>query len=305
VTKMRFHTTLGAALTLCLAATALAQTPPAGNIDERVRQQLRLPTEREQTDALMSGDSDLVLLRRTQLFNAHASLDLTHTSNAYLAPDDRIADQFGQAQLGVGFATRIAEKVDVFADLTVVAVRYRDEDSLDYSAASGALGAAMDVGPVTVSAVWQPSMVFDRGFSHRQLTSHRLRLSGSRPFLLGEVTIQPEVHVERAITNPSDYKAWAGGISLTASEPLSQRIPLLAYVTAGYDRRVFDDYFEAFVGVKRKDNSVSAGAGVIWRPLPFGEVRASYTYGHNGSTSDVNRYTAHSGALGLSATLRF
>jgi outer membrane receptor protein involved in Fe transport len=59
------------------------------------------------------------------------------------------------------------------------------------------------------------------------------------------------------------------------------------------------------VGVKRKDDNFSAGAGVVWRPLPWGEVRASYSYGHNGSTSDVNRYDSHSGVLGLSGTLRF
>lgn len=303
--RARLHTGLGALLLLCCATAALAQAPPQGNLDERVRQQLRLPSERERAEALMSGDSDLVLLRRTQLFNVHGSLDFSTTSNAYLAPEDGISDQFGQAQVGIGFATRIAGKVDVFADLAMVSVRYFNEDSLDYGAATGLLGASMDAGKFKVSATYQPSMVFDRDFAHRQLTSHRLRLSASLPFQLGTVTVQPDVHVERAITNPSDYKAWTGGVSVTASEPLSQRIPLLAYVTAGYDRRVFDDYFEAFVGVKRKDNNVNAGAGVAWRPLPFGEVRASYSFGHNGSTSDVNRYKSHSGTLGLSAALRF
>lgn len=297
---------LGALVALCLASSAMAQTaPPAGNLDERVRQQLRSPTEQERTDALMSGDADLILLRRTQLFNVHSSFDINHTSNAYLAPSDRISDQFAQLQVGVGLATRIDGKIDVFADLSLASVRYLDEKALDYSSISVALGAGMKVGKVNVSASYQPSVVYERDFGNRQLTSHRLRLAGSQSFKLGAVTVEPEIHLERAITNPSDYKAWTAGVSLTASEPLSQAIPLLAYVNAGYDRRIFDDYFEAFVGVKRRDNNLSAGTGIIWRPRAWGEVRASYSYGHNGSTSDVNRYTAHSGTLGLSAALRF
>lgn len=294
-----------AVLALGLSAAAAAQAPPPGNIDERVRQQLRLPDERDRVEALMTGDADLVLLRRTQLFNAHGGLDVSTTTNAYLAPSAGKSDQFLQAQMGAGAATRIADKVDVFVDISAVAVRYFNEISLDYNAASVALGASIDLDEVRLSATYQPSMVFNREFGDRQLTSHRLRLAASRPVLLGSVTVEPEVHLERAITKPSDYKAWTGGVSLTASEPLSQRIPLLAYVTAGYDRRVFDDYFEAFVGVKRKDDNLSAGTGVIWRPLPLGEVRASYNFGHNGSTSDVNRYTSHTGTLGLSASLRF
>jgi hypothetical protein len=163
----------------------------------------------------------------------------------------------------------------------------------------------MDAGIFKVSATYQPSMVFDRDYAHRQLTSHRLRLSASLPFEFGNVSVQPDVHVERAITNPSAYKAWTAGVSVTLSEQLSQRIPLLAYVNAGYDRRVFDDYFEAFVGTQRKDDSINAGAGVVWRPVAFGEVRASYSFGRNGSTSDVSRYKSHSGVLGVSAALRF
>jgi hypothetical protein len=68
---------------------------------------------------------------------------------------------------------------------------------------------------------------------------------------------------------------------------------------------MFDDYFEAFVGVKRKDDGFGAGTGVIWRPAPWGEVRLSYSFGRNASTSDVNRYTSHTGTLGLSGALRF
>lgn len=303
--NMRLHAACIAVLGLGVSMLAAAQTPPAGNLEERVRQQVRLPEERERMEALMTGDADLVLLRRTQLFNAHGSFDLSTTNNAYLAPESGASDLFAQAQVGIGMATRIADKVDVFADLSATAVRYFNEAALDYNAASGSLGASYAMKWAKVGFTYAPSMVFDREFGHKQLTSHRLRLSASQTVQVYDVNVEPEVHVERAITNPSDYKAWTAGLSVTASRQMSQRYPLLAYVNAGYDRRVFDDYFSGFLGLKRKDDNVSAGAGLVWRPLPWGEVKASYSYGHTGSTSDVNRYSAHTGTVGLSGSLRF
>jgi hypothetical protein len=119
------------------------------------------------------------------------------------------------------------------------------------------------------------------------------------------INIEPEVHGERSITRPTDFSAWSGGGSMTLSAPLSKTVPIFAYAQAGYDRRSFDDYFTAFVGTKRLDDNLSASVGVVWRPRSWGEVRASYSYGRNWSTSDVNRYSAHSGTLGINATARF
>jgi hypothetical protein len=298
---------LALALAVLLAPVpALAQVaPPPGNIDERIRQQLPPPTERERTDALMTGDTDILLLRKTQLFTLSGGFEISQTSNAYLSPIDARADTFAQGQIGIGIGTRIGGKVDVFASAALVGVRYFEEKALGYNALSGAIGARAAFGPVDVTATYQPSLVFTRDFGSRQLTSHRLRLGASLPFRLRGVTVEPEIHGERAITHPGDYSAWSGGGSLTLSRPLSKTRPILAYAQIGYDRRSFDNYFEAFVGTKRLDDNLSAGAGVVWRPKRWAEVRASYNFGRNWSTSDVNGYTAHSGTIGLSAALRF
>jgi hypothetical protein len=282
-----------------------AATPPAGNIEERSRQQIRPQTDRDREDALMTGDSDIVLLRRTQLFNLHASVDMSVTDNAYLSPFHRKSDGFVQAQVGIGFATKIADRVNVFADASVVTVRYFDERQLDYSAFAGLLGVSTNVGRINIAASWQPSVVFNRDFGHRQLTSHRFRLTASTAFKLRGLNLEPELHAERAITNPSAYRAWSGGGSFTLSRLVSSKAHILAYAQLGYDRRSFDNYFEAFVGTKRKDDNLNAAVGLLWRPNGWGEVRASYSFGRNWSTSDVNRYRAHSGAVGIAGTLRF
>lgn len=291
---------------LFAASPAFAQpAPPQGNIEERVRQQVRLPTENERKEALITGDTDVLLLRRTQLFNLTGSLDITGTSNAALSADNVRPDSFIQGQIGLGIGTRIGNKVDVFANTSIVGVRYFNEKALDYNAISAVVGARAGFGRFGVTATYQPSLVYNRDFSTRQLKTHRLRLGVSMGWDIRGVGIEPEIHGERAITHPGDYSAWNGGGSLTVSSPLSKTHPILAYARIGYDRRNFDNYFEDFVGTKRVDDNLSAGAGILWRPRNWGEVRASYNFDRNWSTSDVNRYEAHASTLGIAATVRF
>jgi hypothetical protein len=294
---------------VALAATTpvFAQTaaPPPGNIDDRVRQQVRTTTEAERQEALLTGDSDILLLRRTQLFSLTGALDITATSNAALAPLDERRDSFAQGQAGIAIATRIGDKVDVFASTALVGVRYFKEKALDYTAISGVVGARVGLGRLAVTATYQPSLVFNRDFSRRQLTAHRFRLGASLGLRFRGISIEPEIHGERAITHPADYSAWSGGGSLTLSAPLSASRPIFAYVQAGYDRRSFDDYFSAFVGTRRLDDNLSAGVGLVWRPRRWGELHVNYSFGRNWSTSDVNAYKVHSGTLGITATLRF
>lgn len=291
---------------LALALPAYAQAvPPGNNIDDRLRQQVRVPTQSEREEAILTGDTDIVLTRRTRLFTVSGSVDLTETSNAFLAPTSRVADTYGQAQFSIGAGTRIGGKVDVFTSIGMVGIRYFNHTALNYNAFTALVGARTNLGRLAVTASYQPTIVLSGDFSTRQLTSHRLQLSASLPFRLRRVTVEPSVAVERMLASPSDYNAWSGSAGVTVSAPLSKHAPLLAYATGQYQRRSFDSYFTGLLGVNRRDNSWSAGVGVVWRPTRWGEVRASYSFQRNTSTSDVNGYVAHSGTLGLSALLRF
>jgi hypothetical protein len=296
-------------LSLLLAAPVQAQeapgTVPGNAIEERSRQQVRLPGDEEREEAILSGETDIVLTRRTRLFNLHGNLDAAYTDNAFLSPAERRKDGYAQLQAGIGAGTRIGGKVDVFADASVVGVRYFENRALDYSAIAGLVGARTNLGRVQLAATYQPTVVFDRDFGRRQLTSHRFRVSASLPFRAGRVLIEPVVSGERAVTRPSDYSAWSAGGGVAVSAPLSRKVPVLAFATVNYERREFDSYFPGLVGVDRKDDALAASAGVVWRPRAWGEVRASYSYQRNWSTSDVNRYRAHGGRLGLAAVLRF
>jgi hypothetical protein len=302
----RLNTAAFCALGLVLLPhIAQAQAVPGGAIEDRTRQQVRLPTEEEREEALLTGDTDIVLTRRTRLFTVHGDVETVLTNNAYLVETAPVTDSYAQAQVGLGFGTRIGGTVDVLADASLIRVAYSDETALDYAAFAGLLGARASIGSVQISATWQPVVVFDRDFQDRQLTTHRLGLSVSIPHRLGPALIEPSLHLERTIADPADYDAWSVGTNLALGVPLSQRLPLLGYASAGYERREFDSYFPGLVGLDRKDDSISASLGVVWRPRAWGELRLAYAFQRNWSTSDVNRYQAHSGRLGLSARIRF
>lgn len=300
-----------ACLAVLLAGAALAQpaiaqvSAPANAIEDRTRQQVRLPSQEEREEALLTGDTDIVLTRPTRLFTLHGTVQMVLTDNAFLTEASPVTDGYVQAQVGLGVGTRIAGKVDVFADAGLVSVRYFDEESLDYAALTALVGVAVPVGPLRLSATYQPVMVFERDLTARQLTTHRLQLAASLQLVVGPAVAEPRAMVERTLASPSDYSAWSRGAGLTVSLPVSRTLPVLVYASADYQRREFDAYFPGLLGVDRKDDLLSAGAGVVWRPSGWGEVRAGWNFQRNWSTSDVNRYQTHGGNLGVSARLRF
>jgi hypothetical protein len=290
---------------LAAATQTHAQVAP-NSVVERFRTQTTAITRQAAADeAMLSGDSDLILLRRTQLITVHGSVSGSFTSNAFLSPTDSKADGLALLDAGIRVATRIGDRVDVFADVGVLGVRYRRYGSLDYSALTGQVGAQASFGRLGVEVSYQPSIIYDRGFSKRQLTQHRFQVWVSSPFRFKALTIEPSASVERVLSSPSDYRNWAGSAQLAVSYPLSHRTPLMAFATGGYEHRDYDSYFPDLVGVRRTDNKLEASVGVQWRPRPWASVALQYSWQHNRSTSDVNGYTAHSGLVGLSGQFRF
>ena len=300
-----------ATLAVLLApAVAFAQVgpparPPAGNIDERVRQQIATPSERDREDALMTGDTDLLLLRQTPLFTLHGGLTVSPTSNAFLSPTARRSDNIFQLDAGLRIGTRIAGKIDIFAGAGVVGVRYAEFKALDYNALTGNVGIAARFKPVDITLSYQPSIVYTPDFDTRQLTQHRLRATVALPFNLAGFRIEPSASVERVLSTPADYRNWAYSGEFSVSRPLSRRMPIFGYASIGYERRDYDSYFFDFVGVQRNDDLVRATVGIVWRPRAWADIRIAYSFGDNRSTSDVNGYVSHTGSLGLAAALRF
>lgn len=293
-----------AALALLAAGPALAQPP--GNIDDRFRIQSQPATQRERDEALMTGDTDLILLRRTPLFTLTGSAIVSATSNAFLAPTGSRSDLIFQGQASLRVGTRIGEMVDVYAEAGLVAVSYDQFGALGYNAFIGAVGAAARVAGFDVSLAYQPSIVTSRDFGTRQLTQHQFSASIARPFQLGRVTVTPSVAGQRVETSPSDYRNWSAAADVTASYPFAfGRLPAAAFATAGYERRWYDAYFPDLLGVDRSDKLIRVSAGFVLQPAPWANVRLAWQFARNRSSSDVNGYRAHSGVLAIGLGIRF
>lgn len=285
------------------ASSAFAQTP--SNIDDRFRTQLRNISEADRQNALLSGTNDIVLLRKSKLWTLSGGLSATQSDNAGLSQIDTESDTIGNAQINLHFGTRIAGKVNVFADLGVVGVRYRKFDGLDYSAFTGSMGAATSIRNIDLSLVYQPSIIFDREAQKRQLTQHRTTATISRPFTIKGVSFEPSISADKVISNPADFESWGYGGNLTATAQLSRRIPLTAFASFGFERREYAHYFVDFLGVDRRDRQRTFGFGLNYNFARNANVSLSYDYVRNRSTSDVNEYEAKTGGLRIEFRMRF
>lgn len=299
-----FHRAATAALAVLAAGPALAQPP--GNIDDRFRIQSQPATQRERDEALMTGDTDLILLRRSRLFTLTGSAIVSATSNAFLAPTDSQSDLTFQGQASLRIGTRIGEMVDVYAEAGLLAVRYDQFGALGYNAFTGAVGVAARAKGFDLSLAYQPSIITSRDFGTRQLTQHQFSASVARPFQLGRVSVTPSIAGQRVESSPSDYRNWSVGADVTASFPFALgRVPAAAFATGGYERRWYDAYFPDLLGVDRNDKLFRASAGFVLQPAPWANVRIAYQFARNRSTSDVNGYRAHTGLVAITAGIRF
>lgn len=294
---------VGFASLIGAAVPALAQQT---NIDDRFRRQTQEMTERERATALMTGDTDLILMRRTPLLTATGSFGASVTSNAFLSPDNVRSDAVFQAQAGLRIGTRIAGRFDVYAEAGVLGVRYARFASLDYGAFTGAVGAATRLGGFDLALDYRPSIVTTRDYGKRQLTQHQFSTSLARPVQLGRVTLTPSVSGQRVEASPSDYRNWSMSADLSVTYPFAIRgVPAALFAAGGVERRLYDGYFTDLLGVKRKDWLTQASVGIVVQPTRWARVRAAYSFQRNRTTSDVNGYTAHSGAFTVGVAARF
>lgn len=295
-------------LAVLAALPATAQTTgPGNNLDDRFRNQVyHLSPEQKLSDALMSGQDDLLLLRRTPLFTAHAGYARSTTSNAPLSPDDPGKDGYGVADAGVEAATVIAGHVRVYANAGVVSAKYSQYGNLDYSAVTAGLGAQAHYAGVDLDLSWSPSAVYSsQNFHHLSLRQARYSAQLSTDLKLGPVVVQPSVHYDRTRAHPSDYDNSASGGRLTVVVPFKTRHPVTVFLSGGFEQRIYDHYFPDLLGVDRKDRLRDVAAGVRWQVTPALDLSAQYSYQKNRSTSDINFYKTRGGTVGVTLSRRF
>ncbi len=289
---------------LLYATGANAQNVP-NNIDNRFNAQSLLLNEADTQNALLTGNSDVLLMRRTKLLTFFAQLGSNDTDNAALSPTDPTYDKIGNGLLGVRVSTTIANKFNVFADLSASGVRYSTNADLDYSALSGAIGVSLKHKGLDFTLSHQPSIVFDRGFDKRQLKQYRTSMTIGYPMVIKGFYIYPSAHIVRATANPSDYNHADYGGEIGIMKKISAKLPLYIGVNYALSRKSYDSYFADFLGTDRNDRNKSADISLRYDINERMSINISYEETKNYSTSDVNEFKVANQGFTLSFNTRF
>lgn len=289
------------------ACNANAQNVPSpNNIDSRFAiEWSKIDPQAIKDDEIQTGKGDILLLRRTKLISFMAGASRTSTDNAFLSPEDKSRDNQSTFNMGLRLGTTIAEKFDVFADISAVQSKYVKNKDLDFSAISSNIGVNTAWRNVEIGLKVSQNSVFDEKFDERQLKQTQYSIELSRPIVWRNISFIPTIMASKTIANPSDYDMKSYGIELTASTRLSKTLPLTAYLTIGYNERDYDSYFYDILGVYRYDRLSSANVGIQYQLSKSLLLGFHFGYQNNNSTSDVNGFNATSGTLGLSIQSKF
>lgn len=296
------------------ALLAVAPCAEAQSTDPTIDARVRATLDQGRADAassdegLITGRGDLILLAPRKLFVLRLSATPQRTSNAELAPAGGHADNLVTLEGGIGVATRVADRVDLHADIGVVAVRYGAIRNLDYDAATADVGAGMGwstrLGLLSAGVEYMPSLIYTRGFGRRQLTQHRL-IGGVALVtpVTARVVLNSNVTLDKTWADPSAFDNW--GVALDETVVFQLRHDLQLGVGGGVYNRRYPEYFPGLIGTTRRDRGWRASIAASYSPTPTIVVTLSFSHVDNHSTSDVNPYRVDNGGLALRIARRF
>jgi hypothetical protein len=288
------------------SANAQGAVPSEQNLDSRIRATAPIfALGQKPEEAMLSGNGDLVLLRRAKLFNFQASLTAATTDNAFLGSEELQQADYGVMSLGVGGQLALGDRTLVTLGIDSTLARYKELSDLDYSAASLNVGIATRRVGLDWRAVYQASAVYDASFGEKKLSQQRLQVSVGKGVTWRGFQLSGQIHAERIEADPEDYNNTAYGAKITVERALPFMKNLSIYTQVQVDKRDYDGFFVDLVGSSRSDDKTAASIGISWSPRRNLSIGLGYDWQKNRSTSDVNRYTAGSGSLGLSGRMRF
>ena len=246
---------------------------------------------------------DLILMARHEAFYVEAAVLGEYTTNAFLVDDAR-DDVLLLGSLRGGFASVVAERFSVVAELSAIAARYNRFSELSYDRLGGTLSAAVPLRGWQVGVAYEPSVIFDDGFDERQLTQHQFTLFADRQgafrddlgWFLG-------ARGSRTFADPDDFDAWRA--SATAGGYWLLRPDLVLQGGLQIQFQHYDDYFEELTNDTRQDLSLTPFLGLRYQLGERADLALSLRYTHNESSLDPLDYDAAAVTPSLALTLRF
>lgn len=260
-------------------------------IDQRAQQaqsapKVTIPPE----ELILTGEEDLVLLRRPKLFALESNSSYQFTDNAFLSDKIKTHDHVLNQSLLVRTGTRIAQRVDVFLSGSGFLSRYQRNQGLDFNGVTGSAGANLPIGRWNFGLRYDGSAIYDRNFNRHLVTLHNLGFNISTTVGLSPSTVlYPFLSVLRVWANPDDfsYTSVAGGG--TCVHAITQTLVL--FFQGQVDYKSYDDFFESSTGEARQDYGARLLAALNWTPSDWVTVNVSATIARNESTISSLRYT--------------
>lgn len=284
---------------------AMAQNTQA-NIEERIDllNTTGLPTIERPDEAILTGREDLVLLMKRKLFEAYFNPSFQYTNNAFLSNSNRQSDKAATLTAGLRFSTLVANKVNLFADLSMTSAKYQTFDQLDYNVIQGSLGAAYSNGPWVTSISYSPSYVYDDTMKDHLVTLHRVSAYFSRSFVASEkIMLSPYFIAQLTPSDPNEYGFYQGDLGVQAMVSL----PYYLRLTAGprvYVKKYFD-YFESVTGQSREDKGMAFSASLSWNPNENIGLSFNTSFTSNTSNLNANDYDALNASPSLRLSVKF
>ncbi|MEJ0062272.1 MAG: hypothetical protein WDO70_03490 [Alphaproteobacteria bacterium] len=256
-------------------------------------------------ESMLTGHDDLVVLQKRKLFQISANTRETYTTNAFLSDELKHDDFVFDGNVAARAGTRIAQRVDVFAETNLFTSQYAKNHQLSYNGYGGGVGAATSAGKFQFGLNYSAASVYDsHGFDKHSVTLHTVTLGVSRPYAVSaNAAIVPQLAVERTMSDPSAYATWTQRAALLGVYGFTPELTGSVGTELAY--RNYDDYFESVTGEAREDIGVRIAGAVRWQPVNYVQLAAEIGFGANGSTISSSRYTGFTASPGVSLNIRF
>lgn len=254
--------------------------------------------------ANLASDEALIVLRPRKIFTLQAFSSYRFTSNAFLSDEFRDHDHVLEQSVTAFAASRIAERLDVFANTGVFMGRYARNSELDYDGVYGELGATVPVDTAWLQLSYAPTLVFDRGFDKRLLALHEFAAELQQSLLIaGRIGVYPYVTISRTFADPDDFHQTAARVGADFSCALPPNLQLFGNVQGSYVH--YDDFFEVSTLEQRRDGSLGMTIGLSWSPRSWATLYATAGIERQWSTVSANAYEELFATPSLSLYVKF
>jgi len=242
--------------TVCLAVCGLAFLICAFLVQEVVAQEeiiierrimerapepvLEIPPE----ERILTGEDDLVLLRRRKFFTVSALYNPRYTTNAFLTDLRRDGDFIHQGSASLLANTVIAERYGVYAKATGYLARYVENSVLDYTGLTGELGGQIPIKSYRLALGYRYNHVEDRDFSRTLLNQNELFGSLWRTFGLSQTSaLTPYFTASRIWASPDAFTNTALRLGASFVQLINPKW-ILSFDAQGFGL-FYDDFFES------------------------------------------------------------